>query len=165
MAVNNYFQVTRARNGNVVSALINFEAPRGLAVQFDPSKSSAFGDGTAEFVRATNTRGFYLERDVVTEIPAIDFLFPQRRVLTQEVVGNRVTAREPQEIIVEGLDLVMTSGTGAISSGTAANTKLGLFNGKWRVQQGSDELAGYLREQMAIQDAANLCAIRVEIPQ
>lgn len=165
MAVNNFFQVLRARESNVESALINFEAPRGLGVQYDPTKGSAFGDGTAEFKKATGTRAFFLERDVLTEIPDRLRLFPQRTFLTPEVIGNRVSARLPEEIIVEGLDLVLTSGTGAISANTAADTALGLDRGKWRVKQGGDELVGYLREQMEVQDPANVCAIRVEIPQ
>lgn len=163
--MSNYFQVTRALSGNVISALINFEAVRGLAVSVDPTKSSVFGDGTAEFQKATSTPGFFLERDVLTEIPDRLRLFPQRTFLTPEVLGNRVTARKPQEIIVEGLDLVLTSGTGAISDGTAPDTALGLDRGKWRVKQGGDEVAGYLREQITPAESENICRIRVEIPQ
>ena len=159
-----FFQVTRALPGNVVSALINFTAPIGLAVQFDPTKPSSFGEMTAEFKKASGTRGFFLEREVLTEIPLENSVFFKAYV-TPEKVGNRVTARAAQEVIVEGLDLVQTSGTGAIAANTAVNTELSFNLGRLRQKQSGEEVVGWLREQITPEDAANITRIRVELAQ
>lgn len=164
------FKITRALPGNAVSAKINFPAARGLGVQFDPTKPQTFGGGTAEFKKATGTRAFFLERDVLSEA---DFntgalqraLLPMDTLLSPEKVGTFVTARAAQEIEVESLDLVLTSGTGAISSGTAAGTELSFDRGKLRVKQSGDELAGWLREQITPEDSGNVVALRVEFAQ
>lgn len=160
----NYFFVTRALPGNMVSALVNFVAPLGFGVQFDPSKNSSFGNLTAQFIPATGTKAFFLERQVLTNIP-LEYTVFFKDFLTPEFVGNRVSARLPQEIIVESLQLVLTSGTGAISAGTAANTALGMTHGRWYVAQGGDETAGILREQITPAEIANVCRLRIEIPQ
>lgn len=160
----NVFQITRALDGNVASALVNFVAPLGLGVQFDPTKPSNFGSLTAEFVPATSTKAFFLQRQVMTDVP-LDYSIFFKDFVHPEKVGNRVTGRIAQEIIVEGLDLVVTSGTGAISGSTAANTALGMYHGRWYVKQGGDEVAGILREQITPDDVTNVCRLRIEIPQ
>lgn len=167
----NHFKITRALSGNVVSAKIPFAAPRGLAVQFNPDKPQTFGLGTAEFQKATGTRGFFLERDVL-EQEAFDAamlsyaLDPGRNVLiSPEKVGYFVTGRAAQEIEVEGLELVLTSGTGAISDSTPAGTEVSFDRGKLRVKQSGDEVVGWLREQITPLESVNVCALRVELAQ
>lgn len=164
MSSTNFFQVTRGLPGNVVSAMVPFAAPRGLMVAFNPAFNSAMGALSAQFIQAHGIAGFALERDVLTTIP-LEYSVFFKDYVTPEKVGQFVTARKPEEIIVEGLDLVLTSGTGALSGNTAANTALGLFHGQWYVKQGGDEVAGILREQMPVDDPANICRLRIEIPQ
>lgn len=160
----NYFKITRALPGNAVSALINFVAPRGLAVQFDATKPSTFGLGTAEFKKAHFTRGFFLERDVLSEISLEQSVF-FKDFLTPEKVGNRVTARMAQEVEIEGLELVLTSGTGAMAANTTIGTELSFHLGRFRQKQSGEEVVGWLRENITAEESANVVKIRVELAQ
>lgn len=52
--------------------------------------------------------------------------------------GLEVTVESAEEIECEGPALILTSGTGAISSGTSVPQLLSFFNGKLRIAQASD---------------------------
>jgi hypothetical protein len=137
-----------------IHGTIQQTAPRGFGMMLDPTD-------VTKLIPANAVAGFQMERDSVgvtttdeqnarlleASLPA-DFSKPY-------AVGATISARRVTRMELEGSDLILTSGTGAVSSGTAANTALGYSAGRLRVKQGSDEIAFYLRAQLTAEDPAN----------
>ena len=59
--------------------------------------------------------------------------------------------------------LLVTSGTGAITTSTALETQLSLMNGRWRVAQSGDTVRGLLKAQLTPLVAATNVRIRIAI--
>jgi len=133
------FSVTRAENGAVVSGLITVCAPRGAIYEqkFD-------AQGNPLLIPANGKRGFHLERDIVNRVPLEDVVF-LRDFVHPALNNTTVSARKVEEAQAEDADLVLLSGTGAISAATPLDTPLSTFQGKYYLQQDGDELLGYLR--------------------
>lgn len=133
--MSSYLKVTRALPGNSLSAKITFTAVRGLVVQIDPAtaagKPGVFNPDVA-FKKATGTKGFFLERDVIAPpIPLENLMFNktfiQPDVLNADSIAY-VSAREVQECEVEsasGGDLIDSSVDANTIAGTRLTTKAG----------------------------------------
>lgn len=142
-----------------IHGVIAQTAPRGLGLMLDPLVAAT--DGPSNLVPATGVAGFQLERDVVGNTTEAE---QNARLLDAYtpvgftkpyLLGATVSARRIRRMEAEGADVILTSGTGAVSSGTAANTALGYSAGRLRVKQGSDEIAFILRAQLTPEDPAN----------
>lgn len=137
-----------------IHGIIQQVAPRGFGLMKDPTDLT-------KLIPAHLIAGFQMERDSVgvttdaeqnsrlleASLPA-DFSKPY-------AVGATISARRVTRMELEGADVILTSGTGAVSSGTAVNTALGYSAGRLRVKQGSDEIAFILRAQLTPEDPAN----------
>lgn len=159
--MSNIIRVRRRHDGQSISGTVNFLAPQGLMVRHDPTDLT-------KLIKSDNVTGFELTRQVVSEadLSALILLnaqFPTgAETYPPTRIGDAASASKVLEIEVEGSDLIELSGTGAISSGTAVDTDLGLFSGKWRVKQGGDDLAGVLRNQLDPVDPDNTCRILID---
>jgi hypothetical protein len=172
----NLFKVTRALPGDSLSA--QFKAPngslpgavvgrRGQMVQIDGAtaagKPGVFNSDVA-WKLANNTRGFHLERDVIVgPIPFEQLLFLKdfliADIVNQDSLIGYASARKVQEFEAEGPDLIDAGVDGATAVGTALTSKAG----KIGLKGANDELYGYLRGQLAAQDAGNAFRILVEV--
>ena len=156
----NLLKITRAVAGDSVSAAVPFIAPQGTGVQFDPATPS-------QYALANGTRGFMLERDVIASA-TYDATILKDDVFMDNLVppirqGLECAARKVEEAELEGdMGLVQTSGTHAITSGTAGGTALTYLNGLLAQQSGTQEVAGWIRAQLTPLDTANTVRIRVE---
>lgn len=151
----NLIKVTRAVAGDSVSAKVPFEAPQGLIVQFDSANAGSFK-------KADGERGFVLQRDVTAEGPTLSDAVFNTNLISPVKVGLEASARKVEEAEIEGDGLILLSGTGAISSGTAAGTELSTSAGRLYAAQSGDEVIGWVREQLTPQDSGNNVRIRVE---
>lgn len=129
-------------------------APRGFGLMLDPTD-------VTKLIPATGVAGFQMERDSVgvttdaennarlleATLPA-DFSKPY-------AVGATISARRVTRMELEGADVILTSGTGAVATGVAANTALGYSAGRLRIKQGSDEIAFIVRAELPPEDPAN----------
>jgi len=129
-------------------------APRGFGLMLDPTD-------VTKLIPASAVAGYQMERDSVgvttdaennarlleATLPA-DFSKPY-------AVGATISARRVTRMELEGADVILTSGTGLVTSGTAANTPLEYSAGRLRVRQGTNEIAFILRAQLTPEDAAN----------
>ena len=134
--------------------------PRGTGLMLDPLVAAT--DGPSNLIPAEGVAGYILERDMIDpsapgaqnamlvqqELGDGSFVAPYRK-------GSTVSARRVTRMELEGADVILTSGTGAVTVNTPANTELGYAMGKLRVRQGSDELAFILRAQLPPEDPAN----------
>lgn len=139
-------------------------APKGAGYQLDPVN---FG----VLIPATGTTGYQLEYDVLS---VADWQTEQlARNAAPELaayfkppyqVGQTVSVRRVTRMIAEGIDIFLTSGTGALSTGTAVNTALGYSAGQLRVKQGGDEVAFILRKQLTPEVSTNVLRLELERP-
>lgn len=146
-----------------IHGVIQQAAPRGFGLMKDPTDLT-------KLIPCSSIAGFQMERDSVgvttdaeqnarlleAELPA-DFSKPY-------AVGATISARRVTRMTLEGADLILTSGTGAISNVTAVNTALDYSAGRLRVRQGSNEIAFYLRAQLTPEDSGNSVRLLVERP-
>jgi len=153
--MSNKLRITRAAEGDSISAIVPFEAPQGLIVNFDSSEPG-------NFAKASGVRGALLVRDVTTEGPTLQQEVFRNSILNPVKVGEPGSARFVREIEVEGSGLVLASGTGAITSGTGAGTELSTNAGRLSEKQNGEELVGWLRAQLTKEDADNGCRILVQ---
>ena len=107
-----------------------------------------------KLILADATSGHQLERDVVAALTLTDISWPTS-FAKPYVVGATVSARRVVRMQLEGADVILTSGTGAVSNVTAVNTALSYSAGRLRVKQTNDEVAWILRQQMTPEDPAN----------
>lgn len=132
---------------DVIHGVIPFVAERNVPVVLNPAAPS-------ELLLANNVRGAYLlDRPSVPEIPLEEHVFNQNFV-TPVKVGLQATATRVRTIEVEGAEFLIQSGTGAVSSGTAAQTELEWFTGKLRVRQGTNAIAGKVDLQLPPEEGA-----------
>ena len=134
------FEIRREHPGKNISRVFDSTGSRGLALGPDASDvtKAAVADGD-QFL------GF-LTRDVTSTGPVLgDHVYPGRLELPF-VAGGEVTLEKADEVEVEGeaanAGLVVTSGTGAITTDTAVGTGLSFYGGKWREVQ-TGEIAFY----------------------
>lgn len=160
----NSFRVRDRLDDHGISGQINFPAIAGLFVNFDPTDMV-----TPKLVKATGVKGFALRRTVLQtgdELAALQIsrsVFPKSFLgVSEEVVGDHVTADKIIEAEYEGPNLVQYSGTGAISDATAAQAELGLNNGLLRVKQAGDALVGHLKAHLTPLDSDNDTRILVQ---
>lgn len=146
-----------------IHGTIQQAAPRGFGLMKDPTDLT-------KLIPANLISGFQMERDSVgvtttdeqnarlleAALPA-DFSKPY-------AVGATISARRVTRMELEGADVILTSGTGAVTSGTAVNTALDYSAGRLRVRQGSNEIAFYLRAQLTPEDSGNSVRLLVERP-
>ena len=132
--------ILQADNSEVIHGVAGFNALTGNGVTFDPTNP-------ANLALASGTRAFVLERDIVDEIPLEETVFGLH-IKTPVKKGTEATARRVKLLEVEGAERIVVSGTGAITTGTAAQTGLEWNAGKLRVAQAGNEVAGYLRAQL-----------------
>lgn len=152
--------------GASVSGICPFEAAQGLIVVQDPTDPN-------KFAKATGVRGRRLERPVTTEIPLTDLIF-KNQLFRPDLVNSGTSARATRIEEVEGGDLLLLEGTGAITNALADRTPLSTKDGKLRVRQAAveasegvpavpeDELYGYLRAQLTPLLADSTVRILVE---
>lgn len=166
----NHIKVTRALEGPTISGKMAVVAPQGALVNIKAStvagKPGVFDDAT-ELELTTARRAFVLERDVLAgpDIP-LDKLIFQNDILSPEVVGNYVSARQVQEIEVEGAGLIdIGTATRLLSGATPIDSRLTTLAGKWALITDAtiQELAGILRGQLAVEDAANTFRLLIEV--
>lgn len=138
--MNTKYKPLAVDNNDVIHGIINSLAVCGQGVALNPSN-------TGELILATGVRPYHIERDVKAEISLEEHVF-MPNILTPVKLGTEVSARRVTQLEVEGADYIVKSGTGAITTGTAAHTELGMTDGKYRVKQSGDELAGRLRAQL-----------------
>jgi hypothetical protein len=138
-----------------------FLAPRGLGVEVDPSDED-------KLILANTAAGFVLERDIVgnttdAEVDArlLETIMPTG-FTKPYVLGATVSARRVTRMQLEGADVLLTSGTGALSGSTTAGTQLGYANGRLRVAQTGDEVAYIVRRNLDPEDSANTFRLEVE---
>jgi hypothetical protein len=144
-----------------IHGILGSVAPRGTGVQVLDHVSGTFKLANGE-------TGFLLERDVVSEAdwnseqilrsasPELGTVF-----VPPYMVGKTVSARRVTRMEIEGLDNILTSGTGAITSGTAVDTQLGYLAGKLRVAQSTNEIAFVLRQQLTPEDTSVAANVRL----
>lgn len=169
----NFFKITRA-SGNTqrLSGLLAVAAKAGMAVQSVTSGSAsaaAHDDLGAKWQLHTGIAGrvFFLNRNVTTNtsVPLEDIVFANGDV--NDVLSTQpVDAVEALEIEAEGGDTdadglaiyLDTTTAQAISSGTAAETKLTLVGGKWGIvtDRETQAVAGRLVKQLTPQTASNV---------
>lgn len=140
MEPNSPFDVTRRDTGSDnMSGTYDAEAPRGLCLAAHPTDANAFAlaDGTnflGHLTRPVQSGGasqlekFTGERYSETEAGQ-EFPFAQ---------GGEVSLQKAREIEVEGDDLLVLSGTGAITSSIAIGEKIAPSAGKLRIAQTGD---------------------------
>jgi len=155
-------KVTRALDGNSISGKLAVAALAGMLVQTKPTTTAngahVFTD-SVELELATGRRGFVLERDVLNQTEhTLHQLMFQPGILTPELVNSHVSARQVQEIEVEGTGHLDAS----IVAGLSGGTKLTTSAGKWALitDAAAQEVAGILRGYLAPEDGG---AVRVLI--
>lgn len=132
---------------DVIHGVIPFEALRNAAVVLDPATPGSL-------LVADNVRGAYLlDRPSLTVIPLEQHIFSPDLV-TPVLVGHEATATRVRAIEVEGAEYLIQSGTGAVTTGTAAQTELEWFTGKLRVRQGTNAIAGKIDLQLTPEEGA-----------
>lgn len=145
-----------------IHGVLGSVAPLGLGVQ-------PHGTDQDRLILANGTAGYQLQREIVEERNILDIVLPVRDGLPQSFSTPHsktatVAARRVTRMQLEGNDLILASGTGAVSSVTAVGTALGYVDGRLRVKQGSDEVAFIVRRQLAAEDTANPFRLEVERP-
>lgn len=142
---NTTFDIVRGHPGFPQSGTLNFAADRGMPMgaAIGDSSASAADDNSFELAGWTtagqNFLGF-LERDCTVAGPTLaDHVYPGRLELPYKV-GQKVTLIKAAAVEAEGLDRIMTSGTGLLSSSTAVGTKISFRAGKFAAAQ-SGEIA------------------------
>lgn len=119
-------------------------------------------------VLADGVDGYQLERDMVANTTTADqnarlleAVLPANLGARPYIEGATVSARRVTRMQLEGADVILTSGTGAIDANTAIKAKLAYKDGRLRVAQTGDEHVFTLRHQLAPEDTANVFRIEV----
>ena len=142
----------RRRSSQLITGTVNFAAPHGLIINYDPADIH-------NLVPANGTHGFALTRETVT---ADAFQTSAAMGNHLAIIGGSVTASKIQEAEIEGPDLLLTSGTGFIDNTTAIGTPLSTNKGRISVAQGGEETVGYLRAKLPVEDSANRVRVLVQ---
>lgn len=163
------FEIRRRTEGvDRISIKLDIAANRGTPIARDESDSTNVPP-RGKLAGAVGALGF-LVRDVVLGGPTLvdrAGIWPERTgggELPDMVSGT--TSLDPVAAIeafeCEGEEFLVLSGTGALSSGTAIETKLAFNGGKLRVAQSADTAQYKLSAKPAVQEAANTLRILAE---
>lgn len=135
--------------------------PRGFGLAAHPSDNT-------KLVPADGVDGYVLERDMLGNTTDAEknanilaAAWPDNSFARPYVEGATVSARRATRMELEGADVLLTSGTGALSGSTPVKAKLAYKLGKLRVAQTGDEHVWTVRRQLAPEDSAN--TFRLEI--
>lgn len=149
------FEIRRDYPGKYISRKFASTASRGLALGADASDPEVA-------VAATGTKFLgFLTRDVTSTGPQLaDHVFADARTELPFKSGDEVSLCKADEIEVEGepgnAGLLFTSGTGAITTGTAVGTALSFTSGKLYAAQGGDEVFYRLSAQITPETVGNV---------
>ncbi len=132
-------RILAARDSEVLHGIADFIAYEGNGVILDPTN-------TDNLALASGQRAFVLQRDIVETASLEESVF-NLNFKTPTKKGTQATPRRVTLLEVEGAERLVPSGTGAITPDTAAHTALEWYQGRMRVAQGGNEVAGYLRAQ------------------
>lgn len=132
--------ILQARDSEVIHGVAGFNAVEGNGVVLDSTN-------VANLKLASGTRAFVLQRDIVDALSLEESVF-NLSLKTPVKKGTEATARRVTLLEVEGSERLLPSGTGAITTGTSADTALEWNDGVLRVAQEGNEIAGYLRAQL-----------------
>lgn len=140
------FEIRRKYPGMHISRIFDSTGVRGLALGPDPS------DSTKAVVADGDQFLGFLTRDVTTDGPVLaDHVYPGRLELPFKS-GSEVSLEKADEVEVEGeagnAGLLVTSGTGAITTGSTVGTALSFSGGKLYAAQGSDQVFYRLSAQL-----------------
>lgn len=119
-------------------------------------------------VLADGVDGYQLERDMVGNTTAADqqsrlleTVLPVNDFARPYVEGATVSARRVTRMQLEGADVLLTSGTGLLSSATAIGARLGYKDGRLRLAQTGDEHVFTVRHQLPAEDSSNTFRLEV----
>lgn len=150
--LSNNFEITRGAEVAIQGILPNAAYPVGTAFKV-ASVDADTGERT--FALASGVADGFVMRDVrvpsdgINGNPRTDTEILYNQGLEVAFTGGRHGTLEwGEEVEVEGTDLILTSGTGAITTGTAVGTKLSFLNGKFRVAQSAEYAQFRLVAQM-----------------
>ena len=116
-----------------ISGIVAAEAVRGLAMGYDTSDNTKLVPATG-----TNFTG-HLQRAVVSDGATLEERVFNNGMEYAYEMGGQCSVRDAVVIEAEGDDLLVTSGTGALSDSTSVGTALSFNDGKLRVAQAGDE--------------------------
>jgi len=132
------FEVIRRSASPEISLKMPVDAVRGLAIMRDTSDSAV---DRPQGQAANGACIGFLKRDVVTGGPTTlerAEVFPGRAE-NPDTTGGQVTLDAPYDAFeAEGTTYLITSGTGALTTGTALNTNISFKNGKAYQAQSGD---------------------------
>ncbi len=152
---------------NMVSRVVNVASPYGQAMEEDdPSAANA-----AIAAYGTGFLGFLMQQVTADGVTALQHLASIKQVPAP--VGQAISiATGEGEILVEGADstgistvaaLLITAGTGAITSSTAKHTQLSFRGGKWRVAQTGDRVCGVMIDAGMTPEVATQIRCRIRV--
>lgn len=158
-ATNNLFQIRLSRLGGTISGTSPVLAvPMGTAFEIvdkDPDT------GVNRFALANGRAAGFVTREVrvgagLTDSELVDQLMGLTLMETPFEAGKACSIEQATHIEAEGVDFVLSSGTGAITAGTAAGSKLSFLNGKFHVAQATEFAQFRLVQQMTPDIAGNV---------
>ncbi len=139
------FDITRRDNGaGNASGIYDAVAPRGLALGAHATDPTKF-----DLAQSNNFIGV-LTRDVTAAgLSLADRMFGRTSddpvgLEGPFTAGEPVSVEKPHEMELEGYDLFIQSGTGAITTSTAIPQKLSYFNGRLRISQSGEDVNMHL---------------------
>lgn len=122
------YMVRRPGPSEPRSLIIDFACAKGTAIQHSATDSTkgihCYGHGFLGFTtQKVSADGPQTQLEYMAAIP-------NYYLDTDAITGSAVTLEDPLEVELEGADLVMQSGTNAISDATAVQTPLSFEEGK-----------------------------------
>lgn len=157
------FDITRRNNGaGNASGIYDAVAPRGLALGGHPTDATKF-----TLAESNNFVGV-LTRDItLTGLTLEDRMFGRTSddpvgLEAPFTAGDPVSVEKPEEMELEGYDLFIQSGTGAITTATTIPQKLGYFGGRLRISQSGEDVNFHLTANNLTSTDGVLLRIRVE---
>lgn len=170
MAISNSkFEVRRNGQGTISGLLPAIAVPIGTAFMYG-AKDPDTGENT--FQLAQGRADGFVTKDVRTTEGMSDTELANEAVGLMAgdggdfqghfVAGKSGSIELPRELEVEGDDYVMGSGTGAITTGTAVDSKLSFRNGKFTVAQSGERAQYRLVKQMTAQVTSGATRIYVQ---
>jgi hypothetical protein len=162
---NGKFQILRGVD-DMTSKLIAAAAPFGMAMEIDPSDRDyaipAYGTGFEGFLTQEVTTAGVTALQIVTQIKDVPVTAGHAASLARGE-GRIEVESLPSAGVANATELMITSGTGAITNVLAQHTELSFRNGKWRQAQVGDRVCGEIIDSgLTPLTASNIrCEIRV----
>lgn len=154
----NLFEIKRRSNKPPVPMKAPVAAaPRGLAIMVDPNDTT--DDFPKQGIAAAAFALGFLPKDVTADGASLTErigVFPGRIELEAKVGDEIDLDPLPEAYECEGSQYILTSGTGAITSGTALGTLISFVDGKARVKQTNDVAQYSLQGKPAAEVNGNL---------